>query len=577
VTEPTRRVVLDAYAAGSCPVKIQNRYDPAIEAPGEGASDALLEVFAGGKAFEYEVLSELIRVCDDVADLRSAGRPQWDLLQARTTEAVAAGTSVILGAALPIDLAGHRRGQADILIRDEQRPDGRPGYLPVEVKRHRVIERQGPRGTRAGRFSRLAEPVHASGFDSLDWVFKTSRERDLLQMSQYWRLLEAAGWSAGGEPRGGVIGTDTIPDLGQEWLVTWVRLEEKLVRTFSRTSEQGWRLRSPLERYDHEHGFRVSVAQRALSSTQDPSAAPMVTPIRIRECDRCEWWQRCLPQFHEEDLSLRIDKSPLDVREISALRRFGITTITDLCAADLDGLMADYLPEVKHRDGAESRLRLAARRARLMAAGTELEKVTEDPIEVPGGSLEIDLDLETSADGRVYLWGFCVDDLSGADPEFVSFGVFSDLGFAAEIALMRRALTWLDGLIAEHGDLRIFHYSDFETVNIRRLAGRSGDRELRRLAARVIEHCVDLFPLVRQNFFAVRGLGLKVVATVGAGHTWRDEDPGGLNSQRWFDEAVTAEDPDVRAAAAQRVLDYNEDDVRATHALRGWLRAGAPL
>jgi predicted RecB family nuclease len=84
---------------------------------------------------------------------------------------------------------------------------------------------------------------------------------------------------------------------------------------------------------------------------------------------------------------------------------------------------------------------------------------------------------------------------------------------------------------------------------------------------------VDLFGIVRKHFFGTSGLGLKVVATRGAGFAWRDADPGGLNSLQWFADAIspTAGEPD-RASARRRILEYNEDDVRATAAVRTWLR-----
>jgi predicted RecB family nuclease len=62
------------------------------------------------------------------------------------------------------------------------------------------------------------------------------------------------------------------------------------------------------------------------------------------------------------------------------------------------------------------------------------------------------------------------------------------------------------------------------------------------------------------------------VASAGAGFHWRDDDPGGLNSMRWFEEAVHAPNKDIREQARTRVLEYNEDDVRATWHLRRWLR-----
>jgi hypothetical protein len=82
---------------------------------------------------------------------------------------------------------------------------------------------------------------------------------------------------------------------------------------------------------------------------------------------------------------------------------------------------------------------------------------------------------------------------------------------------------------------------------------------------------VDLFQLVRDNFVAVDGLGLKVVASKGAGFSWRDEEPGGLNSQTWFATAVDGLNAAERKAARRRVLEYNEDDVRATWHVREWM------
>ena len=65
---------------------------------------------------------------------------------------------------------------------------------------------------------------------------------------------------------------------------------------------------------------------------------------------------------------------------------------------------------------------------------------------------------------------------------------------------------------------------------------------------------------------------MKQVAHAATGFEWRDDDPGGLNSQGWFLDAISGESDAIREAAATRILEYNEDDVRATHVLRDWLR-----
>lgn len=48
------------------------------------------------------------------------------------------------------------------------------------------------------------------------------------------------------------------------------------------------------------------------------------------------------------------------------------------------------------------------------------------------------------------------------------------------------------------------------------------------------------------------------------GFAWRDKNPSGAASIEWFDRWVETGDPVIR----QRVLDYNEDDCRATRVVR---------
>ncbi len=576
---PTVGFVLDAYAARSCPVKTQNHFHPGLERPRQDDDESLQEAFVGGASFKTQMLDLLLKRFEGrVVDCRALANQPWQVQVDAAVAAMADGVDVVIGGVLPLDVPGHRSGRADLYLRGPDTAAGTPGYHPVQVKFHRVLERLTPAaGREPQRLSRVGDPLWRTAVDEVGQAFRmSSREPDLLQLAHYWRLLEAAGFAAGGDPWGGILGTDQVAALGNVRVISWVRLDVKSIRTFSRTAATGWRKRSPLERYDHEHGFRVKVAQVAAAQRGTPSDPPLVvTPIRVRECDRCVWWEVCRPLLNDDDLSVRIDKSPLDVREIAVLRRFGVSTVTDLAQLDLEALLPTYLPEVAHRHGAEERLRLAARRARLMVDGVELDRTTEGSIELPAGDIEIDLDIETSADDRVYLWGFLVHDTTGdSEPRYVEFSEFDELSDAAELALAVAALTWLRELIAANPDatVRVFHYSDYEVVRLGRLADRDADGVLAWALEFAGDGFCDLFEVMRGHYFGTHGLGLKHVAATTAGFAWRDDDPGGLNSQRWFDEAVHAEAPTVREEARRRVLDYNEDDVRATAALRAWLR-----
>ena len=550
---------LDAYAARSCAVKTHNAFHPGLHLP--PADEGLREVFHGGVAFEAEVLELLLSgFTGSVLDGRTlAHLPSADQERA-ALDAMASGVEVLIGPLLPRDPVEHRSGRPDLLLRGA---DG--GYHPAEIKFHRVTD---PRnGASSVTWSGLADPLHRRELEGFRFRH-TWRLNDLLQLAHYQRMLLRLGHAAA-EPLAAVVGSDDLPGLGR--VFSWVDLGAPVLPPSPRMPavEEPVQV-SALERYDAEHAFRVEVA--ALASALSPQDPPALLPIANRECGWCQWWDVCRPQLDDDDLSLRISKSPLDVHEIRVLRDLGVATATELAASDLDDLLPRYVPRITHRGGAEDRLRLAWRRSVLMARGVDFDRVTDGPIELPRATVEIDLDIETSTDDRVYLWGFLVDDARDGSRYYRHFSAFETLDDAAERELAGAATSWLRDLVAD-ADALVFHYSDYEVVRLQRLADASGAEPLTWMVDWARRHFVDLFTVIRTHFFGTQGLGLKVVATKAAGFTWRDATPGGLNSLVWFDEAVTGATEEIRASARQRLLEYNEDDVEATWHVRRWLRS----
>jgi predicted RecB family nuclease len=586
-------ILLDAYAARSCPVKTHNAFDPTVAIPAVEAGGRLTELFDGAHQFEAVVLEQLITLCRGrVVDLRLlATEPTADQTRA-CLAAMASGAAVIIAGLLPVDEQGHRVGRPDLLVRGADSPAGTPAYHPAAVKWHKIIERARPptatdhasfSGVQGGRppssgqgepaavcYTTLADPAPAAAAPLPGHTLRLgSRAADFIQLAHYHRMLQACGFAAT-PARAAVIGNDGLRPTP---VLAWADLEHPSVRTFSRSHPDGWRLRSLLERYDFEQGFRVSIAEVARQQTGDPAVDPplVVRPIVNAECGRCHWWEHCRPQLNPEDVSLRIDKGALDSREIVTLRRRGIATITDLAGVDLDGLLTWYLPEVTHRSGAEMRIRTAARRARMLLDGRWFDRESSGPIEVPAADVEIDFDIESSVDGRIYLWGFLVQP-AGGPGVYHEFSRFADLDDAGEVELARETFEWLRSVVDASERVVVYHYSGYEVAKIRSLADRAADPLLDWAAAYAEEQFVDLLEIVKNHYFGVAGLGLKLLARH-AGFSWRDGDPGGLNSQAWFAEAVHAESQPARVAARQRVLEYNEDDVLATAHLRAWLRA----
>lgn len=580
---------LGAYAARSCAVKTQNAFDPTIPLQPREVDDRLAELFEGGQQFEEEMIGRLVAVAGSsgpstgsgIIDLRLADELPAHIQSGATAEAVASGAALIIGGLLPRDLVRHRSGRPDVLVRGADRADGRPGYHVVDIKHHKIHERKKPttqpRPNSAVLLSPFANPAPEFADEIAGYGFRlTSREADLLQLAHYQRMLADLGWDAPGRPLAGLVGTDERAD---DWpgtdVITWMDLAEPLLRTFSRSDDSGWTARSALERYDHEHGFRVDVAKIAARQTGRPDDPKLlVQPIVVAECNGCQWWDYCRSKLPDNDVSLRIGKGALDVREIATLRAHGISEVDQLAGVDLDELLRWYLPEVTHRAGAEERLRQAARRAKLITAGVEFERITAGPIPVPGADTEIDFDIETTLDGAIYLWGFRTQVGNSTAGEYQPFADFSEIDADSERRLAVKALTWLREQDEATGSVRVYHYSGFETAALRRLAETYPDEPIFRWALEFAEdHFCDLLDLVKQNYFGVHGVGLKQVASAGAGFGWRDDDAGGLNSTRWFTDAVHAESAELRELARVRVLNYNEDDVIATARVRAWLRA----
>lgn len=576
-------ILLGAYAAHSCPVKTQNAFNPtvAIDASPSNASapahERFAELFDGGGQFVTAVLDQLIESCHRrFVDLRQLTANTSEVQVEACIRAMSSGAEVIIGGCLPIDLSGHRVDSPDLLIRGADAADGSLTYHPAVVKWHKIIERARPPENEAEEpqvlsYSTLSDPAPAAALEVEGYGLRIgSRQADFLQLAHYHRMLQACGFGAE-QPMAGVIGTD---DLLQTPVLAWADLSKPQVRTFSRSSPEGWRLRSLLERYDYEHAFRLKIAAVAQQQTgradQDPELP--VRPIVNKECPRCQWWEYCLPQLDPDDVSLRINTAPLDMREIATLRRHGITTITDLADAELDQLLEWYLPEVAHRSAAEDRIRVATRRARMLLEGISFDRETTGPIEMPQAELEIDLDIESSADGRIYLWGFLIQHAGANGGVYHEFSSFDDLDDRTETALAVDAFTWLHSVVDATPSVVVFHYSGYEVAKIIELARREHDELLDWAATYAEEHFVDLLEIVKAHYFGVSGLGLKLMARH-VGFSWRDEDPGGLNSQLWFAEAVHGETAEVRARARRRVLEYNEDDVTATSQVRVWLRA----
>jgi predicted RecB family nuclease len=199
---------------------------------------------------------------------------------------------------------------------------------------------------------------------------------------------------------------------------------------------------------------------------------------------------------------------------------------------------------------------------------------------VPRADIEIDIDMENVAAG-CYLWGTLLVSHAAAVPpqrEFMPFVSWDPDTKSAEVEAFLNFWEWFTG-IRSHADeaglsLRAYCYNKAaENGQMRRIA------VLCELADEVdaflhSDQWVDLLPIVRSHLITGRGMGLKSVATL-ADFRWRGSEVGGSLAMVRYVHATSELDNDDRTRARQWILDYNEDDVRATAALRDWLSDSA--
>ena len=282
----------------------------------------------------------------------------------------------------------------------------------------------------------------------------THRYEDGLQVAHYTRLLQSCGYHPGpGQLWGAVLGTSRVevaPGQGAEWVFVWHNLDVPLVWTFSRS--QGKKLRSLLERYDHEHAFRIKVAETARQVTgSDADPRPLVEPIGQDECRRCPYEHWCAEQMGQDDPSAALTVGRLGTREWLTLRRMGVTTTAALSAVDPDDpvFFDEYAAEVSHVTPTVARKRLvgAIERAEMICDGIEIKRTGDGPVDVPVADVEIDVDIEYDLDSKVYLWGARLRRRTDDSTAFyiADFVEWEPLDSPREHALAARFADWLRG------------------------------------------------------------------------------------------------------------------------------------
>lgn len=263
-------------------------------------------------------------------------------------------------------------------------------------------------------------------------------------------------------------------------------------------------------------------------------------------CKQSPWFSKCREESEVcDDLSLlnRVWRE-----EVTALHTSNINTISELAKLTR--------AELERRVPNMSVARLEIMHDQALAI-THGKHFIRKPIHLPKANIELYFDIES-------------DPLRDFDYLFgvlkIENGKESYHAFMAESAAQESAM-WLEfcDFIAQHLEAPIYHYGFFEQEVVRRFASRYGISEIVQEA--LDRNMIDLIELIRPAIiFPLSFYSLKDIASY-IGFHWRADDASGANSVLWFEEWLAAKSPKL----LQKIMEYNEDDVKATWKLKDWL------
>jgi predicted RecB family nuclease len=480
-----------------------------------------------------------------------------------TTRALDDGVELIIRPRLADDVTGHRRASVHALVR-LGRHDERFVYAPMLVKNSEVVETSVTRQLLVTNLEQLS-PHLATPRPGVNVRSTLSLTRSGMSLAHATRVLQALG-------HGDEFARVSIVDRQRQ--VWWLDLSSNQHSRFNLTTYDAL--------YHERHKLLDAYDQWREHGGEYPTS-----PYWHRECDDCAFRNHCRAELEaRDDVSLT---HYTNFEQQRLLHEFNVDTRFDL--ARLDPHLARLARRASNdSDSREAVLGLAIERlddliyrARVHVTGSLLRRVDGGAMGCPSADVEVDVDMESYGE-HTYLWGASVrlaGGISDLAEGYHSFAVWEELDETSEARNFAEFWRWFTSL-RETCATRGLSFAAYcfwaqaedgamnRAVDPPLSSGPTRD-ELDAFRTSSPPQWIDLHDLAKTQIQTDGPLGLKVLARA-AGFEWRDDNPGGEASMRWFEAAHGVDDVD---SWRRRILEYNEDDCRATQALRDWLNGPA--
>jgi len=287
-------------------------------------------------------------------------------------------------------------------------------------------------------------------------------------------------------------------------------------------------------------------------------------PAMAGTCKLCPWYASCKKWCKEnEDLTniFYLGRSKRDMINEDLY----ISKVGEISQLDVAEIMARKKKDKKFLKGvAEKTLSKIVMRADMLQNGKE--PVLYGNLELPNVSYELFFDIEDDPTQEfVYLHG--VYERNGKAERFLDFTA-SDNTEQSEKDAWRRFWEYIRSLPKK--DFAVYYYSQHEKTTYFKMQKKYPDvisaEELSAFFAH--PNTIDLYKIVLTGTdWPLGSYSIKEIAQY-LGFRWRDETPSGALSIQWFNQYLETKDP----KDLQRILDYNEDDCKATMVLKDKLQ-----
>jgi predicted RecB family nuclease len=234
---------------------------------------------------------------------------------------------------------------------------------------------------------------------------------------------------------------------------------------------------------------------------------------------------------------------------LKSLREAGINTLADIAQCDIEAL-----PKIKGA-GIDTLRRAQAQSKSLIS--NEIIKLATPVFSDSETTIYFDIEGDPFL-GIEYLFGFLI---SKKNQESV-FKYFIAENPADEEKMWKEFIAWLDE--ENFKDFKVYHFHNYEKTHLDKLSNKYGGSDQLTLFN---ENLVDLLPITTSSFiFPVYFYSIKDIAKH-LNFKWQHAKASGAQSIFWYEKWLETSDRNI----LQDIIDYNEDDVRATEFLHVWL------